>query len=118
MAEQAVPNNLFTASGFSVRYADTPEKRAHLARLPPDKLVTRQRNGKTYYLYADPRICQCVYVGTPEAYRAFQNSTDTSLSGLGGGRDRPVLNAPEEELLTDPGTPSFDNYVFGGFGDD
>jgi hypothetical protein len=39
-AQQPAPNNLFTASGFVVRYADTPATLAHLQRLPPDKLVT------------------------------------------------------------------------------
>jgi hypothetical protein len=34
-----VPNNLFTAAGFTVKYATTPEKRASLRSLPPDKLV-------------------------------------------------------------------------------
>ena len=39
-AAQSAPNNLFTAAGFKVQYADTPEKHAILRRLPPDKLVT------------------------------------------------------------------------------
>ena len=69
-AQQSAPDNLFTAAGFKVQYADTPEKHAILRRLPPDKLVIRKRNGKTYYVYADPTICRCAYVGTPQAYQA------------------------------------------------
>ena len=71
--QHTAANNLFTAAGFVIRYADTPEKLEHLRKLPPDKLVTRSRNGKKYYVYADPTICQCAYVGTAEAYREYQN---------------------------------------------
>ena len=48
------PNNLFTASGFEVRVANTPDRSAQLRKLPPNKLVTRERDGKTFYVYADP----------------------------------------------------------------
>jgi hypothetical protein len=48
-----IPDNLFTQAGFVVKYATTPEKTALLRSLPPDKLVTRRRDGKLYYVYAD-----------------------------------------------------------------
>src|SRR5262245_43206399 len=41
-----IPDNLFTQAGFVVKYATTPEKSAILRSLPPDKLVTRRRDGK------------------------------------------------------------------------
>jgi len=68
-----VPNNLFTAAGFVVKYATTPEKRAILRSLPPDKLIKRTKDGKLYYVYADAARCNCAYVGTPQAYAAYQN---------------------------------------------
>src|SRR6476646_8198852 len=84
----AAANNLFTASGFVVQYANTDEKLAHLKRLPPDKLVARSRGGKKYYIYADPNICQCAYVGTPEAYRVFQTGGNADLASQGSGESR------------------------------
>jgi hypothetical protein len=68
-----VPNNLFTAAGFIVKYATTPEKSAILRSLPPDKLVKRTKDGRLYYVYADAARCNCAYVGTPQAYAAYQN---------------------------------------------
>ena len=76
-----VPNNLFTAAGFIVKYATTPEKSAILRSLPPDKLVKRTIGGKLYYVYADAARCNCAYVGTPQAYAAYQN-------WAGGGGDQ------------------------------
>src|SRR5215204_2185637 len=83
-AQQSAPNNLFTAAGFLVKYAHTPEEHAFLRRLPYDKLVIRKRGDKTYYLYADPTICRCVYVGTPRAYQAYQKGSDGSQFLEGG----------------------------------
>ena len=58
-----VPDNLFTQAGFVVKYANTPEKSAVLRSLPPDKLVTRRRDGKLYYVYADAARCNCRRLG-------------------------------------------------------
>ena len=79
-----VPDNLFTAAGFIVKYETTPEKRAILRSLPPDKLVTRRKDGKLYYVYADAARCNCAYVGTPEAYASYQNGAGAANFGGGG----------------------------------
>jgi len=79
-----IPDNLFTQAGFVVKYATTPEKSALLRSLPPDKLVTRRRDGKLYYVYADAAGCNCAYVGTPEAYAAYRNWTNIGPGGDGG----------------------------------
>ena len=118
-AQQPAPNNLFTAAGFAVKYADTPEKHAILRRLPPDKLVLRKRGGKTYYVYADPSICRCVYVGTPQAYQAYQTGSDGSQFLKGGeSRGDQMLDEFSEQDTAQAGATSFDDYVFGGIQDD
>ncbi len=118
-AQQPAPNNLFTAAGFAVKYADTPEKHAILRRLPPDKLVIRKRGGKTYYVYADPTICRCVYVGTPQAYQAYQTGSDGSQFLKGGeSRGDQMLDEFSEQDTAQAGATSFDDYVFGGIQDD
>ena len=61
---------LLATEGFQKKVADTPEKLAHLETLTPArKLVARQRNGETYYVYADPAVCKCLYVGTAAQYQ-------------------------------------------------
>ena len=86
LAQQTIviPDNLFTQAGFVVKYATTPEKTALLRSLPPDKLVTRKRDGRLYYVYADPERCNCAYVGTPEAYAAYRNWANIGPGGDGG----------------------------------
>jgi len=61
---------LLTAAGFDKKVADTPERLAHLERLTPArKLVAHRRDGKLYYVYADPEMCKCLYVGTATQYQ-------------------------------------------------
>jgi hypothetical protein len=61
---------LLTAAGFLKKVADTTEKLAHLETLTPArKLVAHPRNGQLYYVYADPGVCKCLYVGTAAQYQ-------------------------------------------------
>jgi hypothetical protein len=43
----------------------------HLKTLTPDKMTTVHRNGKTYYVYADPTKMQ-IYVGTQAENKRYQ----------------------------------------------
>jgi len=63
--------NLLSAAGFRTVVANTPQRQQHLKRLPPNKVVLVQRNGKNYYVYADPARYQ-IYVGNPSQYQQYQ----------------------------------------------
>ncbi len=64
-------NNL-AAAGFVVRPANTPARQAMLQRLPANKFVTRTHHDVVHYVYADPVVCDCLYVGTQEAYGKYR----------------------------------------------
>jgi hypothetical protein len=92
-----------------VKYATTPEKRAILQSLPPDKLVKRTKHGRVYYVYADAARCNCAYVGTPEAYAAYQNGP--SGQDFGGGDQQSTMtqmidaddeDSPNTDSILDP----------------
>jgi hypothetical protein len=61
-----------SAAGFIIKPATTPERKAMLARLPPHKFVTRQNGDTIHYVYADPLVCGCLYVGTQQAYNQYK----------------------------------------------
>ena len=63
---------LLVAAGFQMRAPDTPEKLARLETLPPRKFVLRPRDGVPHYVYADPTVCNCLYVGTEQQYEDFK----------------------------------------------
>ena len=63
---------VLAASGFVMKLSDTPEKLANLQTLKPRTLVPHEREGRLYYVYADPEACRCLYVGTEAQYQEYQ----------------------------------------------
>jgi hypothetical protein len=62
-----------SAAGFQMKLADTPERLAHLQTMRPLKLVPHLKDGKLLYVFADPKGCQCLYVGDEQAYQRYQS---------------------------------------------
>ena len=62
---------MLRTAGFELKIADTPEKLERLKGLAQRKIVPYPHEGKMLYLYADAASCNCVYVGTPEAYQRY-----------------------------------------------
>lgn len=60
------------AAGFIVRPANTPERQTMLHRLPPHQFVQRVNGDTVHYVYADPLVCGCLYVGTQQAYNQYK----------------------------------------------
>jgi hypothetical protein len=61
-----------SAAGFIVRPANTPERRAMLNRLPANQFVRRVNGDSVHYVYADPLVCGCLYVGTQQAFNQYK----------------------------------------------
>jgi hypothetical protein len=59
--------------GFVMRAADTPAEIERLRLLPPRTFVARAKDGRRYYLYADPDYCKCVFVGDELAMKNYHD---------------------------------------------
>jgi len=64
---------LLAASGFKMRLADTPEKLSHIKGLAQRQILAHKSEGELLYVYVDAEHCQCVYAGSKEAYRRYQD---------------------------------------------
>ncbi|HET6306527.1 MAG TPA: hypothetical protein VFG12_05040 [Rhodopila sp.] len=64
--------DMLAAAGFTLVPANTVPRQTALASLPPHKFVHQMRNGKLLYTYADPTICDCLYVGDQTAYDRYR----------------------------------------------
>ena len=64
--------DMLAAAGFTVVPANTPQRQAALTSLPPHKFVRQTRGDKVTYTYADPTICDCLYVGNEAAYGRYR----------------------------------------------
>ncbi len=61
-----------SAAGFIIRPANTPERQQMLARLPPHKFIQRVNGDTIHYIYSDPLVCGCLYVGTQQAFNQYK----------------------------------------------
>lgn len=59
-------------AGFVMRAA-TPQELKRVRLLPPRKFVARTVNGRRYFLYADPDLCKCVFLGDELAMANYQS---------------------------------------------
>jgi len=72
-SETTDTEQMLAAAGFNMRPADTPAKLAHLKTLTQRKLVSHERDGKVYFVYADAANCKCLYAGNQENYQRYQS---------------------------------------------
>jgi hypothetical protein len=63
--------NMLSAAGFKMVPANTPTREAHLKSLPADKITPVQREGTTYYTFADPKN-NVLYVGQDQEYQRYR----------------------------------------------
>jgi hypothetical protein len=65
--------NMLASAGFKPVPPTTAAQVASLQKLPPHKLTrTTTPKGKTIWVYSDPTLCGCLYVGNQAAYDAYQ----------------------------------------------
>jgi predicted small secreted protein len=73
MAQQVgAKEDTLAAAGFTMLPANTPQRQAQLGKLPPNKFVPKTTGDTTQYVYADPVVCDCLYVGDQKAYGAYK----------------------------------------------
>ncbi len=64
--------DLLAAAGFTTQPANTPVRVDSLHALPANHVVQRTRGSDVRYLYADPLVCGCLYVGNQAAYDRYR----------------------------------------------
>lgn len=72
--DRAIMNkeDMLIAAGFKFVPANTPERQASFRTLPPHRFVRQVNGDKVIYIYPDPTICVCIYVGGQKAYATYQ----------------------------------------------
>ncbi len=64
--------DLLIAAGFTQKVPHSPEDVAKLKAMKPYQLVRRMKDGEVIYIYPDPNVCQCAYVGTEKEYSEYK----------------------------------------------
>jgi hypothetical protein len=69
--------DLLAAAGFAAQPANTPQRLASLRALPANKFVPKTKGDAIEYVYADPVVCNCLYVGDQTAFNAYKKEVFT-----------------------------------------
>ena len=74
--QQVIGNkeDMMAAAGFKFVPANTPARQASFKNLPPHKFSREIKNGQVFYVYPDPTVCVCLYVGSQQAYAKYQGN--------------------------------------------
>ena len=74
--QQVIGNkeDMMAAAGFKFVPANTPARQNSFKNLPPHKFSREIKNGQVFYVYPDPTVCVCLYVGNQAAYAAYQKN--------------------------------------------
>jgi hypothetical protein len=59
------------AAGFKKRSIKTEAQLSDFREIPPHMIRRSSYKGKTVYVYADPSICGCLYMGGTTAYNTY-----------------------------------------------
>ncbi len=65
--------------GFQKKPADTPERQAMLSRLPVNHFVRLADGDTALYVYSDPTVCTCIYVGNQRAYDDYKADRQSTV---------------------------------------
>jgi hypothetical protein len=100
---QVTENNL-AAAGFVVLPLSTPARQQMVSKLQPDHVSQRFEGDHVSYLYPDPLVCNCLYVGSQAAWGRYQAAAQ-------------ARNTPAFTVVTmEPGYDSWDWGPWGGYG--
>lgn len=76
---QAKENKL-VAAGFKKRSIKTEAQLTDFRQYPAHMIRPTTYKGRPVYVYADPTICGCLYMGSPTAYNRYISGAMTSQS--------------------------------------
>ncbi|MBY0317499.1 MAG: hypothetical protein K2X72_02125 [Reyranella sp.] len=86
---------MMTAAGFKFVPANTPARQASFKQLPAHRFSRQIRDGRVFYVYPDPTVCVCLYVGDQNAYALYRkNMFDKQLA------DENAMTAQEMEMYS------------------
>ena len=104
-------DRLLEQAGFIMRSADTGAKVERMKRLPPLQFLARNSPRGRYYLFADPTLCVCVFVGNEQAMENYKSQiitvpanelAPTQAAPGPDGKPYVIVHDVGEDLFGDP----------------
>ena len=61
------------SAGFKIKFATDAADKQVMSRLPVHRIVAHKSGGGVHYLFADPKICVCIFVGTKDNLESYRS---------------------------------------------
>jgi hypothetical protein len=68
-----------SSAGFRVRFANGPAGLKAMRALPAHRFVIQRNGGNVRYLFAEPHLCVCIFVGTQANYQDYRDILSQGL---------------------------------------
>jgi hypothetical protein len=95
-----------SSAGFRVKFANDAVSQKALRGMPPYRFVIHTVNGADHYLFADPKVCVCIFVGNKDNYLSYRSILQNPL-GTPPDDVAPDYKTNAQVMLNDPlGTDS------------
>lgn len=61
------------SAGFKIKFATDAADRQVMDRLPPHRIVAHKSGGGVHYLFADPKVCVCIFIGSADNLASYRS---------------------------------------------
>jgi hypothetical protein len=85
--------------GFVMRAAAPQEFDRLRSLLPAHRFVGRTINGRRYYVYSDPELCKCIFLGDETAMQSYQGLVAAAATSNAADAADPAAATPAGKVL-------------------
>lgn len=61
------------SAGFKIKFANDAAGQKAMRAIPPHRMVTHKTTTGVRYLFADPQICVCIFIGTADNLESYRS---------------------------------------------
>jgi hypothetical protein len=85
--------------GFVMRAAAPQQFDRLKSLLPAHRFVGRTINGRRYYVYSDPDLCKCIFLGDETAMQSYQGLVAAAAASNTANADNSAAATPAGRVL-------------------
>ena len=70
------------SAGFKIKFATDAADKQVMDKLPTHRMVAHKSGGGVHYLFADPKICVCIFIGTADNLASYRSIVANPVPGV------------------------------------
>lgn len=70
------------SAGFKIKFATDAADKQVMQKLPPHRIVAHKSGGGVHYLFADPKVCVCIFVGSADNLASYRSIVVNPVPGV------------------------------------